>query len=142
MIRLRKIPRRLRDIKDFVDDYIDFSEEPIKGLVPVGDTGLYGTPDEPADVQDCDRYPDSPWCGGNPFTLTPVGIEPKIIIGDCDIGITLNPVFGFIRLPPVSLVYRKPECRTSEYLPIEIVKDNGEKNPNSYRVRYLQPSSF
>lgn len=117
--RFKKLQRR--------GNYIDFIDEPVEGLVPVGDTGLYVTPDEPADPTDCDRYPSSPFCGGNPFTTALIDITPQIIIGDCDIGVRLTPALGFIKLPPVSLVYRKPECRTSESLPIEIVKDNGEK---------------
>lgn len=82
------------------------------GLVPVGDTGLYRTPDEPADPTDCARYPDSPFCGGIPLTLTPIGLDPEIIDDGCNIGIRLNPAIAFIRLPPVAIVYRRPECRT------------------------------
>lgn len=81
------------------------------GLIPIGDTGLDRTPDEPAAPTDCARYPDSPFCGGIPFTLTPIGLDPEIINDGCNIGIRLNPAIAFIRLPPVALVYRKPECR-------------------------------
>lgn len=127
MVRLKKIPQRLKDIKDFVDEYIDFSDEPVPGLIPIGDTGLFRTPDEPADPQDCDRYPDSPFCGGNPFTKTPIGLEPQIIISDCDIGVRLNPILGFIKLPPVNLVYRKPECRSKIHSNKKIIPpDNDE----------------
>lgn len=79
--------------------------------IPIGDKGLYVTPSEPADPTDCSRYPDSPFCGGIPLTTTPIGLDPEIINDGCNIGVRLNPAIAFIRLPPVALVYRKPECR-------------------------------
>ena len=88
-------------------------KEPSGGLVPLGDTGLWITPDEPADPQDCARYPTSAWCTYDFFTLTPFSFEPAIAIDACNIGARLDMSFGFYRLPPISLVYRDPseECK-------------------------------
>lgn len=97
-----------------------------KGLVPVGDSGLYATPDEPADPADCDRYPSSIYCGENPFSLEPVSLEPSIILDECNIGIQLDGTFGFIKVPPIAIVYRREQCRhrkprnPNERPPIEI----------------------
>lgn len=106
--------------------------EPPGGMTPINDTGFYRTPDEPADPQDCERYPDSPWCGGNPFTLTPLELEPSIVLTECDIGIRFDGSFAFIKMPPVGLTYRRPECRETETENlIEVPQDNGE-TPSLY----------
>lgn len=81
---------------------------PSGGLVPIGDTGLWITPDEPADPQDCARYPTSAWCTPFFFTLRPFTLKPSIAVDGCNIGVRLDGSFGFIRVPPVSLVYRNP----------------------------------
>ena len=81
------------------------------GMVPIGDSGWYSTPDEPADPMDCERYPDSPFCGGIPLSFKPIDIGLNIVIDRCNLGIRLNPVLAFIKLPPVAITYRKPECR-------------------------------
>lgn len=87
-----------------------------QGLVPsniwlIPDSGIYATPNTPADPTDCTRYPDSPFCGGTGISLIGFGALPEVILTDCDIGIRLNLSFFYISLPPVSVVYRKPECR-------------------------------
>lgn len=98
---------------------LPFGELP-EGLVPIGDTGFFITPDTPADPTDCERWSDSPFCGGNPFAQTFIGIELEIIIDPCNVGITLRPIFGFIRLPPVTIIWRNPLCREPESpLPID-----------------------
>lgn len=87
-------------------------DEASKHLVPIGDTGLYGTPDDAASPSDCDRWPNSPACGKNPFTNVPVGFEDATIINDkCNKGARITPVLGFTKLPDIELVYREPECR-------------------------------
>lgn len=83
--------------------------EPQKSLVPIIGN-FYTTPSEPADPRDCDRYPSSPFCGGNPFSGELVDIEPAIVADDCNLGVQLEPVLGFIKLPPVQIVYRSPDC--------------------------------
>lgn len=124
-------------IRDFINRYspVPFVETP-KGLVPLGDSGLYATPDEPADPTDCDRYPSSIYCGENPFTLTPVAIEPSIIIDECNIGIQFEPTFGFIKLPPISIVYRRKECRDPEVKP-NLPKPEIPKDLRPYKTPFV-----
>lgn len=125
-------------VRDFINRYSPIPiEEAPKGLEPIGDSGLYATPDEPADPMDCDRYPNSIYCDGNPFTKTPIGIEPTIIIDECNIGIQFEPVLGFIKLPPVTLVYRFPSCREEEKENRDISK---QKLPD--RDNYIKPLSY
>ncbi|NER49236.1 MAG: hypothetical protein F6J92_21580 [Symploca sp. SIO1A3] len=40
-----------------------------------------------------------------------MGGEVEIIEDECNIGISLVPIFGFMALPNIDLVYRKPGCR-------------------------------
>src|SRR6476660_434744 len=108
---------RQRIIKPQPDE-ITKERKPIPGLVPIANTGLYTTPDTPADPFDCDRYPDSPYCGGNPLRTQLAALNPNIVATSCDIGITLSPVLGYIAAPPISIVYRNPECREKEKPPV------------------------
>ena len=108
---------------------------PSEGLVPIGNTGLYVTPDEPADPTDCDRWPDSPYCGGNPFSLAPVSFEPSIAIDGCNIGIRFDGSIGFIKVPPVSIVYRKPECRIASNTSKEFISP-----ANDYQINVGLPN--
>lgn len=111
---------------------------PQESLTPIWNSPFYMTPDEPADPRDCDRYPDSLYCGGFPFTLTPIGIEPSIVLDGCNVGIEAKPIMGWIKLPPVQLVYRKqtPECKfkqpevpvppsTTDFIPTDIPTKTG-----------------
>ncbi len=108
---LKEKPQNQQPIRWYV-------EPPSGGLVPIGDTGLYITPDEPADPRDCERYPDSIYCGAIPWTWTPIGLDPVIALDECNIGIKLTPILGWTILPPISFVYRRPECREPEEEPI------------------------
>lgn len=159
------VKKKPKPSKDYTEDAIGigldaFSDDPIrnlvnryspiptmespKGLVPIGDSGLYATPEEPADPMDCDRYPNSIYCGGNPFSLTAVGLEPSIIIDGCNIGIQLEITLGFIKLPPLSIVYRRPECREDKR---ELEKpklpdaDNYNETPNYRRINCSRGSA-
>lgn len=86
-------------------------DEPLPGLVPIGG-GFYATNDEPVSPYDCVRWPDSPFCGGNPFTKDLADFGLKTILDECNIGIQFAPSFGFIKLPIHQFVYRKPgKCR-------------------------------
>ncbi|MCC5620708.1 hypothetical protein [Nostoc sp. CHAB 5715] len=92
-------------------------EEPQESLVPIGGD-FYATPDTPADPTDCDRYPDSPWCGGNPIDLeNPVSLNIDIVQDDCNFGVQLSGTFAFIKLPPFQIVYRNPDCSIPPYTP-------------------------
>ncbi|MBG1267743.1 hypothetical protein [Nostoc sp. WHI] len=84
-------------------------EEPQEGLVPLAGP-FYATPSEPADPMDCDRYPDSPWCGGNPIDKTPLAIGIDIVQDECNFGVQFSGTFLFFKIPPVQIVYRNPAC--------------------------------
>lgn len=87
--------------------------ETAENLVPLGDTGLWITPTEPVSPTDCDNWADSPYCGGNPFSEQLYGLNPEIVFDECNIGISLNPVLGFIKMPQFQLVYKdlnNPAC--------------------------------
>jgi hypothetical protein len=112
MVRQKFKPfQKAKDAKEFWDN----AEEPQEGLVPLFNSPFYATPDTPADPQDCNRYPDSPWCGGNPLTgnFAP-SIEVTLVRDECNLGIQLNGSFAFIKVPPVQIVYRNPECVSDE----------------------------
>lgn len=86
-------------------------EIPQESLVNVGGD-FFATPDTPADPMDCDRYPDSPWCGGNPIDLeNPVSLNIDIVQDECNFGIQFSGTLGFIKLPPFQVVYRNPDCQ-------------------------------
>lgn len=103
--------------------------EALPGLVPLGDTGFYINPDQAVDPEDCSLWPDSPYCGGNPFTLEPIGLEFQYIANECDIGISITPVLGFIKLPPIQIVKKNvdnPDCLIKPDTPQKpIITDNG-----------------
>jgi len=82
-----------------------------RGLVPINGSNWLITPNEPADPWDCNRYPRSLYCGGNPFSLAPVGFGVEPIINNCYVGIEIEPILGFYRLPPVQIARIFPECR-------------------------------
>lgn len=93
-------------------------QPPPEGLVPIGDMGIYISPhvkeDKPVSPFDCENYPDSPYCGGQPFTKTPVGIDLEFTANKCGGSITGTPILGFTKLPPISVAWIAPECR-AEY---------------------------
>ncbi|AFY43663.1 hypothetical protein [Nostoc sp. PCC 7107] len=89
----------------------DEPEPPAPGLTPLGG-GFYSTGGGAVSPFDCGRWPDSPFCGGNPFTREPVGFDFSKVQDGCSIGIQINPTFGFVKLPITQFVYRFPgECR-------------------------------
>ncbi|BBD64478.1 hypothetical protein NIES4072_18600 [Nostoc commune NIES-4072] len=93
-------------------------EEPQESLVSIGGN-FFATPDTPADPMDCDRYPDSPWCGGNPIDLeNPVSLDIDIVQDECNFGVQFSGTLGFIKLPPLQVVYRNPNCIPPPPLPL------------------------
>ncbi|MEP0868874.1 hypothetical protein NDA01_03560 [Trichocoleus desertorum AS-A10] len=93
----------------------DVLEEPLQPwLEPIGDTGFYQSPLEPVDPRDCDRWPDSPSCGGSGVNIDDfINVVPQVHANDCEICVTFSPTLAFISLPPYTICYRKdsPECR-------------------------------
>lgn len=82
-----------------------------QGLMPIGNSPFYMTPSSPASPTDCNRYPDSPFCGGNPLSNKIIDLSVDLIVDNCNIGMQINPTLGFIKLPPTQIVYRSPGCR-------------------------------
>lgn len=80
------------------------------GVVPVGDSGLYATPNKPVDPTDCANWPTSPYCGGSPFSLAPIDLGINLTVTPCSIGIEFYPTIAFIQFPPLQIIYIKPEC--------------------------------
>ncbi|MBD2095124.1 hypothetical protein H6F90_08145 [Trichocoleus sp. FACHB-591] len=89
------------------------TEEPLQPwLEPIGNTGFYQSPVEPVDPRDCDRWPDSPYCGGSGVNLSDfLDLAPDFHYNDCEVCVTIAPSLAFISLPPYTVCYRKPECR-------------------------------
>ena len=98
---------------------------PPAGLIPVGDTGLYRTPDE-ISPKDCEYYPDSPYCGGNPITRDIIGLDVDYGVDGCSVHASVTPKLGFMKLPTHTLAYVKEECR-EEYEARE--KENSKPPP-------------
>jgi len=93
---------------------------PQRDLVPLWDgSPFYGTPDTPASPLDCNRWPSSPYCGGNPFDWKPFGISVDAVNDGgsavnkegCNIGIQVTPVVMFVKMPPIQIVARNPWCK-------------------------------
>ncbi|NES18334.1 MAG: hypothetical protein F6K41_05240 [Symploca sp. SIO3E6] len=108
-VKHRKIPRGRRGRRNPSTNYRGNQE--ISHLKRIKETPFYRSNGEPADPRDCARWPHSPWCGGNPFTLQPVGVEFDVVNSGCTIGVRAVPVFGFVRGPNYDFVYVKPRCR-------------------------------
>lgn len=92
---------------------------PPDNLAPIGDSGIYISPhvkeDKPVSPFDCEAWPDSPYCGGNPWTRTPAGFEDiEFGVSECGISITGTPVLAWTKMPPISVGWIAPECR-AEY---------------------------
>lgn len=110
------------DAKRRFDDAREHIKEPPDGQIPLSDWGIYTSPNlqsnEPVSPFDCEQYPDSPYCGGSPWTKTPVGLEPEWGVDECGVWVQVNPVLGFTKLPPVSVGWRRPgKCREEEKPP-------------------------
>jgi hypothetical protein len=105
----RKNFDKARKAYDFYDFYSNLVQPPQEGLEPlVGN--FWASPPDPVDPTDCDRWGDSPWCGGNPLTEAPIGIDLNIVQDECNIGIQAAGTLGFIKMPPFQIVYRSPSC--------------------------------
>lgn len=115
-------PNREIAIGNFAEALVNPEREYVPTIIPdylepVGDSGWFFTPDEPADPQDCARYPDSPWCGGTGLTPVPVGIYPTGFSSNiCETCITIGSSLFFIAMPQHELCYRskQPGCTPPE----------------------------
>ncbi|HIK04599.1 MAG TPA: hypothetical protein IGS40_07790 [Trichormus sp. M33_DOE_039] len=88
-----------------------FGQPPQSGLKRLTPTSnFFHTPNTPADPWDCNRYPNSPYCDANPLRKSPAGYELELVLDECNIGIQVTPILGYIALPTQQFVYRKSEC--------------------------------
>lgn len=108
MPKFKQVKQDLEDSGFGFDPTPQQSEE---GLVPLGDSGIYTSPDKPIASDDCRFYPNSPLCGGNPLDARPIGLDTELIFDECNIGFKATGVVGFTKLPTHEIVYRQPECR-------------------------------
>lgn len=97
------------------------AEPPQTGLEPIAGN-FYGTPS--VDPRDCELYPDSPWCGGSPISKKPISAHVSLVRDECNLGIQLDSVFGFIKMPSVQIVYRNPNCQEEPEPEPEITLEN------------------
>lgn len=82
-------------------------KKPQVGLEPIIGN-IYGSP--PVDPRDCSVYPDSPYCGGFPIKDSFFSTSLSIVEDKCNLGIELSATLGYIKMPPVQIVHRNPEC--------------------------------
>lgn len=113
-----------------------YGKPPPEGLIPVGDSGIYLSPNIAKNKEvspfDCEQWPDSPYCGGVPWTKTPIGFDIDFGFDGCGAWIQGTPILGFTKLPQVNAAWRKPgECRDQFQKnlppqPPEIIDKNSE----------------
>jgi hypothetical protein len=99
------------ELSDIVPRYND--------LIPLGDTGLHITPNDPVDPWDCGAWPGSPYCDGGPVVdplesgypgaYADLGISPD----GCEVCVTVTPSILWMEGPPYTVCYRfpGPRCR-------------------------------
>lgn len=89
-------------------------------LVPLGIPGFYQSPVEPVDPHDCERWPDSPYCGGTGVNLNDfVDLGVDVSSNPCETCVTFSPTLGYVSLPPYTICKRKdsPECQIQPETP-------------------------
>lgn len=86
-----------------------------EGMVPIGDHGIYVSPhvkeDRPVSPFNCEEWPNSPYCGGVPWTKTPIGADLEFQVNECGGSVTTTPIIGFTEMPPFSVGWIAPHCR-------------------------------
>lgn len=114
---------RIRKAYDNYQFWDGLVVEPQEALTPIVGN-FYATPSDPADPFDCDRWPDSPYCGGSPLNEVPVGIDLNIVKDECTLGVQAAGTFGFIKLPPIQIAYRSPSCIPDNFVIPPPVNEN------------------
>lgn len=109
--RIRKVERE-NDALEFGNVNLSLEPETTNYLVPVGIPGLYQSPVEPVDPRDCERWPESPYCGSNPLNQDFIDLSVELSINPCEQCFTFSPILGGISLPPYTVCRRSssPEC--------------------------------
>ncbi|MBD2365187.1 hypothetical protein H6G36_29220 [Anabaena minutissima FACHB-250] len=101
---------------------------PQQGLNNIPGTSFFTTPNTPANPTDCNRYPNSPFCG-NPFNNNFVDIDSAIVFDGCNLGIQFTPTIGYIQLPSNQIVYRFNDCKPPPLPPPTRLPREGNKPP-------------
>lgn len=112
MIRKRRIRSKDGDELSLPGLTLSDDAEITPGLVPLGIPNVYQSPLEPVDPWDCERWPNSPYCGGNPLVRDRLAVSNEVAINPCEICVTITPTLGFVELAPYTICVRKnsPEC--------------------------------
>jgi hypothetical protein len=106
-----------------------------EGRIPFGDgsSGWYHTP-ETIEPTDCVNYPNSPWCGGNPLSTRPIGLDIQINVNPCGLDIDIRPTL-FIKLPVHGISYRLPgDCRNDPPPKTEPTPQPGQINYEGFDI--------
>lgn len=121
MTRTRKRKVQQQENKGFELGNFSYSSEPetTNYLVPTGIPGVYQSPVEPVDPHNCEQWPESPYCGGNPIGGNPLdrsdfmGIEVEVSANPCEFCFTVSPTLAYLNLPPYVVCRRSdsPECQ-------------------------------
>ena len=117
--RDRAIQRQAERSQDAVTPTSDGTGPPVNDwLAPVGDTGVYVSPNEPVSPNDCSRWRNSPQCSG-PLWWTPPWRPQDIvqvpgIVGasanECEVCVAIEAgILGFTG-PSYIVCYRSQEC--------------------------------
>lgn len=101
---------------------------PQSGLVQLGNTPFYATPNTPADPTDCERYPNSIYCNGRGFGFKSISLNVGLVADKCNVGVQINGTLAYVSLPTVDIVYRSPNCRV-ELPPPDPVTSNESDIP-------------
>lgn len=101
----------VNNARQSVDLTVDpFTGTPPKGMVPSSIPSIYTTP-EVIQPDDCDNYPDSIFCGGNPISRSPLDLEIEINADKCGVSVRAKPTIAHFKFPSHGVAYVKPECR-------------------------------
>lgn len=113
------LPQALESFDRVIPAHLELPQYTIipEHLEPLGDTGLFISPNEAVEPTDCERYPNSPWCGGTGTGDDLIGLDPEITTNGCETCITITPSLFFIGLPPLQVCYRSPTCAPLPYRP-------------------------
>ena len=73
---------------------------------------VWGTPNRPIEPWECDKWPNSPYCEGNPIDTVPIDFQINIVNNDCWVGIEICPTLVFVKFACIQYLYKKdnPAC--------------------------------
>jgi hypothetical protein len=122
----RAVERRTNEnLEAPIDRQVNFNPDPERGppegRIPFGESGWYHTP-EVVDPQDCVNYPDSPWCGGNPFDnpfkSSPFSLGVEINAHPCGLDVNVSGTVFWTKTPVHGVSYRtEGDCRNEPEKP-------------------------